>query len=223
MRRNSTSMQYWTGDSHSMPDSAPLVDNTLIDEKRALILAYEEVMAGRLARQVFEKPVPPLWMILIPVFFVFYAWKLKEYSRGLKVFADHYLVSRRRALDAAFEAVRSGTDPLIERLVDKAEALPAQALPLYRDWISQLVEHYRNLLIADGKSVEDLIRGHYRHKNTYLMAVNRLRSAEQRFNSALLPEIEGDREDVLYIAGRMNRGLAELSRKEVESVFSSSG
>ena len=47
-------------------------------KKQEQILAREEALANRLALAVLDKPTPPIWMILIPVFFVFYAWKLKQ-------------------------------------------------------------------------------------------------------------------------------------------------
>jgi len=190
-----------------------------MEVKKRTILAYEEAMVDRLAREVLEKPVPPIWMILIPVFFVFYAWKLKEYSNGLKTFADQYLVSRRRALETACEAVENNSVPDVGQLVAKAEALPPEVLPLYRDWISMLIDHYRNLLNAQGETVEEMIRSHYRTKSNYLIVANRLSSAEKRFNSALVPKVEGDQEDVHFIADRMQRSLTALSREEVEKIF----
>lgn len=190
-----------------------------MEVKKRMILAYEEAMVDRLAREVLEKPVPPIWMILIPVFFVFYAWKLKDYSNGLKTFADHYLVSRRRALETACEAVENNSDPDVGQLLEKAEALPPEVLPLYRDWISMLIDHYRNLLNAQGDTVEEMIRSHYRTRSNYLIVANGLSSAEKRFNSALVPKVEGDREDVHFIADRMQRSLTVLAREEVEKIF----
>ena len=87
-----------------------------MEDKKRQILNNEEFMARQLARRVIEKPVPAVWMILIPVFFVFYAWKIKQYANGLKDFAEHYLISRRRGLDAAFEAEQSGNLPEIDHI-----------------------------------------------------------------------------------------------------------
>ena len=43
-----------------------------LDLNRDLILAHERRFAGHVAGEVVDKPVLALWMILIPVFFVFY-------------------------------------------------------------------------------------------------------------------------------------------------------
>lgn len=191
-----------------------------MEEKKRQILEYEEALAGQLARRVLEKPVPPIWMILIPVFFVFYAWKMKEYKNGLKSFADHYLVSRHRALETACEALENNAPPEVDRLMAKAESIPPEARPFYRGWISLLINHYHNLLIAKGHSVEEMIRAHYRNKSSYLLFNNRLNSAEDAFNKALLPKIEGDQEDIHFIADRMQKSLTALRREEVDTIFS---
>ncbi|WP_136810763.1 NF038143 family protein [Desulfosediminicola flagellatus] len=190
------------------------------EEKKQKILEYEEAMASQLARRVLEKPVPPVWMIFIPVFFVFYAWKVKEYSNGLKSFANHYLLSRRLALDTAWESVQNDTHPEIARLIEKAEIMAPEAVPLYLGWITLLTDHYRNLLTSPGKTVEEMIRNYYRNKSSYMLFSNQLNTAENTFNAALLPKIEGDQQDIHFIAARMQRSLKDLCRQEVETVFS---
>lgn len=191
-----------------------------IEDKRTAILEYEESMARQLARRVIDKPIPPVWMILVPVFFVFHAWKIKQYSNGLKDFTEHYLITRRRALDTAYEAELSGEPPDIEQLVEDTQTISASARPPYQYWVSLLTDHYRNLLKARGNSVPDLIRSHYRNKLNYLLFNNQLNQAENDFNITLLPKIEGDRQDIRYVLDKMEKGITDLHRKEVEEVFS---
>lgn len=191
-----------------------------LEEKKQHILEYEESMAHRLARRVLEKPAPPIWMILMPIFFVFHAQKIKEYAKGLKDFTEHYLVSRRRALDTAYTAIKNGAVPEIESLMKYAETIPVEARPLYRDWISLLIDHYCNLLAAPGNSVQEMTRAHYKNKSSYLIFNNQLNSKETIFNAALLPKIEGDQQDILFIAERLQRGAEDIRRKESEKTFS---
>jgi hypothetical protein len=190
-----------------------------LDDKRTLILEYEKSRARELARLVIEKPVPPVWMIFIPVFFIFYAWKIREYSSGLKDFSKHYLVSRNRALDIAYEAEKTGKLEEIDDLAENNYPIPSHARPAYRRWLSLLVDHYRNLLTAGSSSVEGLIRAHYRNKATFMLTNNQLRTAEAAFNSALLPKIEGDSQDIRYVFEKMERSLTDLYRREVDDVF----
>ncbi len=191
-----------------------------IEERKRQILKHEESMAHQLARRVIDKPVPPIWMILIPIFFVFHAWKIKEYAKGLKDFAEHYLLSRRRALDTAYEAAESGKEPDIEKLLENGTTIPASARSCYRTWITLLVDHFRNLLAARGNSTPELIRNHYRKKATYLLFINQLNTAEYAYNIALLPKIEGDQQDIRYVLEKMERGIADLHRQEADEIFS---
>lgn len=191
-----------------------------LEEKKQQVLEYEESLAHTLARQVVDKPVPPIWMILIPIFFVFHASKIKEYSKGLKDFAEHYLISRRRALDTAYQSVLHNADPAIDTLMKQADAIPEEARTLYQQWITLLIQHYRNVLVAPGTSVQGRIRSHYRNKSSYLLFNNQLVAAENAFNKALLPEIDGDQQDVLYIADKLQQSSVELRRKEVENIYS---
>ena len=49
---------------------------------------------------------------------------------------------------------------------------------------------------------------------------NQLNTAENAFNKALLPEIDGDQQDILYIAEKLQQSGVELRRKEVENIYS---
>ncbi len=191
-----------------------------LEKRKRQILKHEESMAHQLARRVIDKPAPSVWMILIPIFFVFHAWKIKEYATGLKDFVEHYLLSRRRALDSAYEAVEHNHEPDIEHLLKTDTAIPAGARTCYRAWLTLLVDHFRNLLTAGGNSVSELIRNHYRNKATYLLFNNQLNTAENDYNKALLPKIEGDQQDIRYVLDKMERAIADLHRQEAEEIFS---
>ncbi|MDX9835067.1 MAG: NF038143 family protein, partial [Desulfobulbus sp.] len=121
-----------------------------LETNQQLILENEQALAKQLARLVLEKPVPPIWMIFIPIFFVFHAWRIKGYAKGLDDFVDQLLVSRRRALEAATESVRTGNEVDFEAWMNKAAHMQPAAKPLYRQWMTLLVEQYRTLLTAHG-------------------------------------------------------------------------
>ena len=46
--------------------------------KKQIILDHEKQLAQNLALGVLDKPKPPLWMIFVPIFFVFFAQKMKH-------------------------------------------------------------------------------------------------------------------------------------------------
>lgn len=196
-----------------------MMSNPPLEEKKNQLLEDEEAMALLLARKVIDKPEPPIWMILVPIFFIFHASKIKQYSRGLKDFANHYMLSKRRALDAAFEAQQKHQSPELDQLVERLDSIPAKAKPLYRAWISILVEHYSALLSADGNSHHDRIRSHYLDRVNYSRFLERLNRAEYAYNIALLPGIEGDKSDLLYVLDRMKKGQKDLRQQEIEAIF----
>lgn len=191
-----------------------------VEEKKELIFAYEESMAHLLARRVLDKPTPSVWMILVPIFFVFNAWKIKEYSQGLKDFAVNYLISRQRALDMAFNGGQSGAQLEIARLMDKVDSIPAEAQSFFRAWMSLLVDHYSALLAAPGKSYHDLIRATYPNKLSYTEFHDQLGKTENAFNMSLCTSLGGDPQDLSYILDKMDKGLADLRQKEIEEIFS---
>lgn len=190
-----------------------------LDEKKQLILANETAMARQLALHVIEKPVPRVWMIFIPVFFVFYFWKLKEYETSLKVFVENHLISRRRTLEAVV-AAEEGRQPVdIGQLTAQID-MQDETHPLCAEWLTVLAGHFRLLLAATGDSYPALVRSGYRTKSKYLLFCRQLGKAETVFNMALLPTIEGDSADLCQITDMMAEGMNDLRCREAEEIFS---
>ena len=77
---------------------------TTVRPQRTIILQNEEKFALQLASKVLEKPKLSIWMIMVPIIFVYYFYKMQKYSEGRKVFAENYLVSHKRALKAVVAA-----------------------------------------------------------------------------------------------------------------------
>lgn len=202
-----------------MSDSACVYEYNAMKDKKNQIVAHEESIARQLVGQVIDRPVPSVWMIFIPIFFVFYIWKIKQYAKGVKDFVENYLLSRRQALDAAFEAEQNAIPPDIDQLVKKAGGIPAAPQPLYRDWMALLVDHYCGLLSAHGNSYQDLNRAYYQDKSRYLQFCNQLNTAERAFSKTLLPAIDGDQQDLRYVLDKIDQGVADLRRKEGEEIF----
>jgi hypothetical protein len=176
-------------------------------------------MARQLALHVIEKPAPRVWMIFIPVFFVFYFWKLKEYETSLKVFVENHLISRRRTLEAVV-AAEEGRQPVdIGQLTAQIE-MQEDTRPLCAEWLTVLAGHFPLLLVASGDSYPALVRSGYRDKSNYLSFCHKLGKAETAFNMALLPTIEGDSTDLCQITDMMAEGMNNLRCREAEEIFS---
>ena len=186
--------------------------------KRDLILADEKQFAARVSVKVIDKPRLDVWMILIPVFFIFYFWQLKRYAKGRKTFAENFLITRERALDEALRSAESGKAPDIEALV-QASDIPAKTRQGYRPWVTLLVEHYRDLLLAHGSSYPALVKSTYKTRTNYLLFLNRLNQVEQDFDSALKPHLETSTEDVNGIIKLMEESVTSLRRQLAEAIF----
>jgi hypothetical protein len=187
--------------------------------KEELILNHEAKMARLLALRIIDKPAPPFWASFIPMVFVFYAHKLKEYSLGLDNFVDNYLLPRRDAMKAVSTAKNARCCIPLERLLERASDMPPPAKALYLKWITRLAEHYMLLLSSDGECHEELVRAGYRNKSNYLSTCETLGTTECQFNLALLPGIEGDAEGILLVVQRMNAGIVALHQHNADLIF----
>lgn len=191
-----------------------------LKEKQILIDHHEKTTARRLAVMVIDKPVPPIWMIFVPVFFVFFASKMKQYSKGLEEFADNYLISRRWALETAAVAVENATTADIEAVLKRAASIPETARPLYRAWIELLTEHYRMLLSAEGNNHPALVRAAYHSKSGYLLFCDRLGKAENALNHALLPAFDTHHDDIKDVIEKMSSATKEIRSEDLSIIFS---
>lgn len=187
--------------------------------KKQIILDHEREVAQNLALGVLDKPKPPLWMIFVPIFFVFFAQKMKQYSSGMEDFVENHLRPRRLSLDAALEAIETGTQPDPARLLDRAGTIPEQSRPLFTEWMAALTDHYRTLLEARGDTAEALIRSGYRTKTDFLLQCNVLNKAEHAFSLSLMSGIEGDSQDILNVVEKMRVHMTELRRREADKAF----
>ena len=189
-----------------------------LNRNRDLILAAERRFAARVSARVIDKPKLAIWMILIPVFFVFYFWQLKRYSDGRKAFAANFIITRQRSLDRALETVENGKGPDVETVVNAAD-IPESIRPDYRRWVVVLVDHYRDLLLAHGKSYAALIRDTYKTRTNYLLFLNRLNQVERKFDAALKPHVAATTENTNGIIKLMEESAIAIRRQIADEVF----
>jgi hypothetical protein len=188
-------------------------------QKKQCILDHERTLANKLAVRIFDKPKPPLWMIFVPIFFVFFAQKIRQYQSGLEDFVDNYLKARKLAMEAALECLENDSSPDVDAMLEKAGDVPEHARPEFSHWMHMLVDHYRTLLSGSGSTPEALVRSGYRTKTDYLLLCNALNKAENAFSLALMPDIEGDSQDIGKIIARINESAAALRREEADSIY----
>jgi hypothetical protein len=145
-------------------------------------------------------------------------FRFQKYVDGRKKFAEHYLVTRKRALEANVRSLQSGSLCDIDGLVKQAE-IPDNTVGEYSAWIRVLCDHYADLLRAEGESIEALIKSIYKNRTNFLLYLNRLNETEKRFNAALSPHLKATTEGVEEIIARMEHASRVIWRKEAERIF----
>ena len=187
-------------------------------EKSAIILEQEENFAFTLATQVINKPQLSLWMILIPIFFVFYFNNLAKYKKGCKQFAENYIIDNKRALNEAIEVVNRGREPDISALAELPN-INSNARKKKANILAILVEHYTVLLNSDGEDFSSLIRAAYGSLTNYLLFLNHLNQAEKEVNKALNLDLKESDEVINDIVSSMEGQSERLRRETAESIF----
>jgi hypothetical protein len=189
-----------------------------IDEKFDIIENDEERFAFALASRVIHKPKLSIWMIFIPVIFVYFFFQLNKYKQGREEFTHHYLVTRKRALHAARFAVTADAAPDIEEVVKLAE-LPPETLDTYRELLAVLIQHYSDLLEGKGENITELVRSAYRTRTDYLLFCNRLNQVEKELNTALRPHMKDSVEGFDDVVRNIEAASMELRRQDVCNIF----
>jgi hypothetical protein len=189
-----------------------------LEQKEAWILAQERRLATFVAAHVIEKPLLNIWMILIPVIFVYFFYRLNKVANGRKEFARNFMITRQRALEAAFARLKFGQSPDLDELCRMSSA-PEATYSEYSAWLKVLLQQYEDLLQAEGDSVEDLIRSVYKTRSNYLLSLNQLNNVEKEFNTALIPYLDASLTDVTPIIKSMEHQSAAYRRQEAERIW----
>lgn len=189
-----------------------------IHQKQQAILENERRFANTVSAEVIDKPKLNIWMILIPVIFVHYFYRLKKYAEGRKDFARNFLLTRERALAEAASAVESNRQPDTGPLV-RMSSIPEGTSKAYIRWLNVLLEHYRELLQSPGGSYEVLVRAAYKNRTNYLLFLNTLGDVEKGFNRELKPHLTKETPDANGIIQTIESCCANIRRAEAERIF----
>ena len=189
-----------------------------LKEKCDLIRSNETTFAYALSQIVIDKPKISVWMILIPIILVYHMYRHKTYAEGCKAFAENFLITRNRALEAAVSSIVNG-EPLSASSVVKEADIPESTRKDYAEWVRLLMTHYKDLLLCEGDSFDALVRSAYKNKTNYLLFLNILNKSEKRFNSALKPHLQATTKGVGEIIDRMEKGSEKLKHQEADRIF----
>jgi hypothetical protein len=194
-----------------------------VEENYELIRRHDERFAFELAKQIIDKPKASVWIIFMPVLFVFYAQRLQKYKGSIHGFVKHYLHTKALALDAALEESRGGA-PLEEGGETDSGFPPSQdQSQMIREKQYQeldlLKQHYFLMLKSPGNSYPELLRKAYGTSGAYRIFLNRLTKAEKEVNKAVLKSHHPTPE-AQDVVERIERYSDQLREMEIEKIFS---
>jgi len=191
-----------------------------IEAKKNLILDYEQRFANELGLTVIPKPKVRLWMVLIPLYFVFHIIRHKKYMEGRRVFSANFMISRRRVADELMEALRQNRPANLDAVSAKAKLPSSEAHRIYREWLMVLMAHYRELLTAaQADDFDALVRQAYRSRSHYLLTLDQLSEAEKKLNAAMRPHIKNETEDVDAVIAGIEGHITRMRRTHAQTVF----
>jgi hypothetical protein len=185
-----------------------------LDKKKELILARELAFANAVGAAVFEKPRVSFWMVMVPLLFLYFIHRMQKYKNGRMKFDEDFMVTRRRALELAIETLESDHRIDLNQAV-RQYGLTDELEKPYAAWMNVLVDHYQDLLAAEGENYDTLVRKAYRTRTNYLLTLNRLNTVEKEFYAAIKPKLapaEGTADIIATIekeSQRLRRDLAE--------------
>jgi len=190
---------------------------TELEKKKDLILAHELEFANAVGAAVFEKPKVSLWMILVPLLFVYFIHRMQTYKKGRIKFNEDFMDTRKRALECAVETFKAGDRLDPSQAVRQSELSDELGKP-YAAWLEVLVDHYRDLLAADGDDFGALVRKAYHTRTNYLLTLNRLNTVEKDYYAALKRQLAST-EGTADIIAIMEKESQQLRRELAEEVF----
>jgi hypothetical protein len=187
-------------------------------EKYCTVLENEKAITSHIAGKVIDKPQLSLWMILVPVFFVFYFFQFKRYKNGLQTFKVDFIKTRKRVLDAVHQSLVDNKRVDIEALVS-AGNVPDHARAAYGVWIQRLVAFFTSLLEAEGHDYSALVKSCYKKKSSYLIVLHGLNTAEQDLNRALFPNLDNMDERTTMAIEAIEKCAADFRRNQAKEIF----
>jgi hypothetical protein len=136
-----------------------------VDAKYQLILSREEAFAKGVAMQVLSKPTISAWMILSPIIFIDYIFRYQKFKAGLETFVREFMYTKRLALDAALDSIKSGAQKpdAIQRVLDfyNKVGIADKAAGVRQKQMKEielLFDHYVQLLKTEGDGYESVLK-----------------------------------------------------------------
>jgi hypothetical protein len=207
--------------------------NTLtqnLEARHAMILHQERVLSYQLAKVMIKKPKVSVWMVMLPLLFLFFIQDVRKYKAGIRDFADGFFKNKKIALDLTLKAMLEDV-PLKEAL----SVFASNVAPVLSDQmelhekqmkeIAYLMMHYQRLLTARGDTYEALIKNTFGSAAAYQRFLDGLADLEREVirsaltfarSDGIAKEVETPQE----LAKLMQNAMRQIRRRECDRIFS---
>ncbi len=202
-----------------------------LQERHAMILHQERVLSYELAKVMIKKPKVSVWMVMLPLLFLFFIQDVRKYKAGIRDFADGFFKNKKIALDLALKAILEDV-AFKDTLADFASNIgpvSAEQLTLHEKQFNEiafLMMHYQGLLTGNGGTYEALIKNKYGSAAEYQRFLNALADLEREVIQSALTFARSDGvgnevETPQELAKLMQNAMRQIRRRECERIFSS--
>jgi hypothetical protein len=188
-----------------------------------LIWNHENQIAYRVAKQVIQKPPISVWLVLMPILFLFYAHKIQQYKAGIHNFSKGLMQTKTLALDSAMKEINTGMkDKEVKNNFFSSES--ETSIEVMRVRNRQLAEfellkvHYGKLLRQEGTSYRALVRKAYKTSAAYRLFLNQLTQTEKEVMEAVLQAYHPKEEDRV-VSKKMQEATYALREEDLKAFF----
>lgn len=193
-----------------------------LDTKFELIRMNAEHFAYDLGKGVIVKPKASVWIIFMPIFFVFYAQRLQKYKKDIQDFARGYQFTKMLALGAAREEMITGESAVIF-FADPPKEVGTPKIwesvrAVQREEVDVLKRHYLKLMDKEGATYDDLVRAAYVTGGAYRSFLNRLHKAEEAVNEMVLSHLQTTPE-ARATTKAIEKRAEEMRLREMDRIF----
>lgn len=188
-----------------------------------LLWDHEYQFAYEVARKVLQKPKISVWLVLIPILFLYYAHKIQQFKAGVHGFGKGLARTKILALDSALEEIKTGRsdDEYKDAFIAEDSGSSPKVTHVRQVQIAEvelLKTHYRMLLREQGSSFQALVKKAYKTGGEYRFFLNKLAKAEEDVQNAVLHAYHPDNE-AQKVVGKMQDVMHALREEEVRKIF----
>ncbi len=163
--------------------------------KIKLIMEEEYSLAREVALGIIIKKPLKAWLYMIPgMFIVDFLRRGKE----IRMYGDHYMFPRKLALEAIqddeesekIDDILPGHERSISNRLTALELYSEELKNMYITLLKILIDHYQQLISADGNTFADLANNAYKDRVRYDAFLDHLSSLEKDIDNAITQRLQ---------------------------------